>query len=283
MKPIGVACVQVNASNDMERNIANIRELVLKARDKDAVFITTPEAAVMIERGRDNILAKAYFEENHPGVAAFRELAIETDAWLLAGSFAVKVDGDRLANRSLLFGPAGNIMAKYDKVHMFDIDLPGGESYRESRVYRPGEEAVVCKAPWAAIGLTVCYDMRFPHLYRDLAQLGAEIITVPSAFTRTTGRAHWDILLKARAIETGCFIIAAAQCGTHAGGRDTYGHSIIIDPWGTTLAEAHEDTGIIIAHIELEKVREARTRIPSLHNDRSYSLVSESNVDIEAA
>jgi len=211
MAQFKAACVQVNAGNDMAENIAAASELVRHARDAGADFITTPEAVVMIERGRRNIVAKAAVEQEHAGVAAFAKLARETGAWLLAGSFAVRVaEEERLANRSILFDPGGRIAARYDKIHMFDIDLPDGESYRESRVYRPGEDAVLAPLPWGVLGMTVCYDMRFPHLYRDLARAGAEFLTVPSAFTRPTGRAHWHVLLRARAIETGCFVIAAA-------------------------------------------------------------------------
>jgi len=272
MAQFKAACVQVNASNDMAANIAAVSDKVRRARDAGADFITTPEAVVMIERGRANIVAKAAPEAEHPGLAAFRELARETGAWLLAGSFAVRVEGDdRLANRSLLLDPSGDVVARYDKIHMFDIDLPGGESYRESRVYRPGEDAVLARLPWGVLGMTVCYDMRFPHLYRELAKAGAELLTVPSAFTRPTGRAHWHVLLRARAIETGCFVIAAAQCGEHVGGRKTFGHSLIVDPWGAVLADGGDDSGVVVADIDTAAVAEARGRIPALQHDRDYA------------
>jgi predicted amidohydrolase len=284
MTTFRAACVQVTASNDMAANIGQVSALVRQARDEGADFITTPEAVVMIERGRENILAKAAPEESHPGVAAFRDLARETGAWLLSGSFAVTVpEEDRLANRSMLFDPEGEIVARYDKIHMFDIDLPNGESYRESRVYRPGDRAMLTRLPWATLGMTVCYDMRFPHLYRDLAKLGAEVLTVPSAFTRPTGRAHWHVLLRARAIETGCFVIAAAQCGEHAGGRGTYGHSIIIGPWGDVLAEAGEAPGVITADIDIGAVSEARGRVPSLQHDREYAAAQPPEMAAAAA
>jgi len=271
MAQFKAACVQANAGNDMAENITAASDLVRHARDAGADFITTPEAVVMIERGRRNIVAKAAVEQEHAGVAAFADLARETGAWLLAGSFAVRVaEEERLANRSILFDPGGRIVARYDKIHMFDIDLPDGESYRESRVYRPGEDAVLAQLPWGVLGMTVCYDMRFPHLFRDLARAGAEFLTVPSAFTRPTGRAHWHVLLRARAIETGCFVIAAAQCGEHVGGRKTYGHSLIVDPWGAVVVEGGEEPGIFMADIDTAAVAEARSRIPSLQHDRGY-------------
>jgi predicted amidohydrolase len=161
-------------------------------------------------------------------------------------------------------------VATYDKIHMFDVDLVEGESYRESRTYRPGESGCVAETPWAPIGMTVCYDMRFPYLYRTLAHAGAKVLTVPSAFTRPTGRAHWHVLLRARAIETGCFVIAPAQCGEHAGGRETYGHSIIIDPWGEVLAEAGDEPGVIVADIDLARIDEVRQMVPSLSHDRPF-------------
>lgn len=266
------ACVQVTATNDMAQNLAETSDLIRRARDAGADFINTPEAVVMIERGRQNILDKAAPEHEHPGVAAFADLARETGAWLLAGSFAVKVENDdRLANRSMLFDPTGAVIARYDKIHMFDIDLPGGESYRESRVYRPGDAAVLARLPWAMLGLTVCYDMRFPYLYRQLAQAGAEVLTVPSAFTKPTGRAHWHVLLRSRAIETGCYVIAAAQTGEHVGGRKTYGHSLVVSPWGEVLSDGGEDKGISFAEIDTDAVAEARGRIPALQHDRAYA------------
>jgi predicted amidohydrolase len=277
------ACVQVNTSNDMAQNIAVTADLVRRARDLGADFITTPEAVLMIERGRKNIMAKSADEAHHAGLAAFRDMARETEAWLLAGSLAVTTDDERLANRSVLLDPKGNVVARYDKIHMFDIDLPNGESYRESRVYRPGEEMVLAELPWGTLGLTVCYDMRFPHLYRDLAKAGADFITVPSAFTRPTGRAHWHVLLRARAIETGCFVIAAAQCGTHVGDRKTYGHSLMINPWGEVISDAGPDEiGVTLADIDTEQIAEARGRIPALQHDRVYRS-SGAEAGLEAA
>ncbi|MFN4087469.1 MAG: carbon-nitrogen hydrolase family protein [Alphaproteobacteria bacterium] len=264
------ACVQTNTGADPDEGMRAVADGVCRARDAGAAFITTPENVLMIEARRAAVLEKAEEEAEHRGIAGFRALARETGAWLLAGSLTVKVEADRVANRSMLFDPQGNVVASYDKMHMFDVDLEGGESYRESRTYRPGEQAVMAALPWCELGMTICYDMRFPYLYRDLAHAGAKLLTVPSAFTRPTGRAHWHVLLRARAVETGCFVIAAAQCGEHAAGRKTYGHSLIVDPWGTVLADGGEEPGIVVADIDLAKVDEARRMVPSLQHDRTY-------------
>ena len=267
------ACVQTNTGPDPDEGMRIVADGIRRARDAGADFITTPENVLMIESRRAAVLGKAEEEAAHRGLQAFRELARETGAWLLAGSLTVKVEPERVANRSVLFDPQGEVVASYDKMHMFDVDLADGESYRESRTYRPGEAAVMAALPWCELGMTVCYDMRFPYLYRDLAHAGAKMLTVPSAFTRPTGRAHWHVLLRARAIETGCFVVAAAQCGEHAGGRKTYGHSVIIDPWGEVLADGGEEPGFIVADIDLARVDEARRMIPSLQHDRRYAPV----------
>lgn len=271
MATFKAACVQNTASNDLERNIERLGHLVRRARDTGADFITTPEVCLMIEQGAKRTREKAHPEASHPGLAAFRGWARETGAWLLAGSLTILRDDGKLANRSYLIDPTGEVQARYSKIHMFDVTLPNGETYRESNAYTPGEEAVLAELPWGRLGMTICYDMRFPHLYRDLAKQGADVLTVPSAFTRPTGRAHWEVLLRARAIETGCFVIAAAQCGEHAGGRTTYGHSLIVAPWGEVLAEGGELPGVITATIETDRIAEARGRVPSLTHDRPYS------------
>ena len=268
--PFKVACVQNTAAADPAVSMVVVGDLIRRARDAGADFITTPEVVAMMEPRRQRVLEKAEPEERHQSIEAFRQLARETGAWLLAGSLTVKVEPERVANRSLLFDPRGELVARYDKIHMFDVDLAGGESYRESRTYRPGDRAVVADLPWGRLGMTVCYDMRFPHLYRDLAQAGAKYLTVPSAFTRPTGQAHWHVLLRARAIENGCFVFAAAQCGEHEGGRKTYGHSLIVSPWGEILADGGEEPGFIIAEVDPAKVDEARRMVPSLQHDRSY-------------
>ena len=271
MAQFKAACLQLNASNDLDRNIATTGDLVRRARDHGADFISTPEVALMIEAGRKNTVAKAHGESDHPGLEAFRGWARETGAWLHAGSLTVKLEDDeRLANRGYLIDPDGTIVASYDKIHMFDVNVDDTNSYRESRSYRPGGEAVLADLPWGRLGLSICYDLRFPHLYRELAKAGAEFLVIPSAFTRPTGRAHWHVLQRARAIETGCYVFSAAQCGEHAGGRKTYGHSIIIDPWGAIVAEAEEGVGIIVAEIDSDQVVWARQRVPSLEHERDY-------------
>jgi predicted amidohydrolase len=269
---IKVACIQVSAGRDIGPNLAIVGDLVRRAREAGAGFILTPENAVMIEPKREPKFAKAEDEAKPYALAAFADLARETGAWLLAGSIAVKLPGEpRLANRSYLFAPSGEIAARYDKIHMFDVDLAGGESYRESSQFRPGEATTVVATPFARVGLSVCYDLRFAALYRSLAQAGAEILTVPSAFTVPTGEAHWHTLLRARAIETGCFVLAPAQTGIHAEGRRTYGHSLIVDPWGTVLADAGDEVGFVTAELDLARVAEARRMVPSLKHDRAFA------------
>lgn len=267
-----VACVQVSAGPEIGPNLEAASALVRQARAAGADLIALPENVSMIVQGRERILERARPESQHPGLACFSALARETGAWILAGTLAVLLEDGRCANRSLLFDPAGRVVARYDKIHMFDVDLAGGESYRESATFRPGEQAVLAATPWGGLGMTVCYDVRFAALYRALAQAGAALITVPAAFTVPTGQAHWHVLLRARAIETGCFVLAPAQCGTHDGGRRTYGHSLIVDPWGEVLADGGEDPGVITAELDLAKVGEARAMVPSLRHDRAFAL-----------
>jgi predicted amidohydrolase len=263
------ACVQMTSGREFAPNVAAAGDLVRRARDAGADFIATPEITAMFEPKRDLHLKKATSEADSAALGAFRELAKETGAWLLIGSMAVKIGEAQLANRSFLIGPDGAIAARYDKVHMFDVDLPNGETYRESALYRPGEEQVLAELPWGILGMTICYDLRFPYLYRDLAHAGAEFLTIPAAFTVPTGRAHWHVLQRARAIENACFVIAPAQWGEHADGRKTYGHSLIIDPWGEVLADAGEGVGIVTAEIDPAKIAEARRMVPALRHDRA--------------
>ena len=267
------ACIQLSSAREVEPNIAAARTLIRAARAEGAELIMTPEVSDMMEPKRAQRLAKAQDESTHAMLAAFRELARETGAWLLLGSAVVRRDdGDqRLANRSFLIAPDGAVAARYDKIHMFDVELAGGESYRESNAFRPGEQAVLARLPWGTLGMTVCYDLRFPHLYRALAQAGADFLSIPSAFTVPTGRAHWHVLLRARAIENGAFVFAPAQSGEHAEGRKTYGHSLIVAPWGEILAEAEDGPGYVIAEIDPAKIAEARRSVPSLRHDRSYA------------
>ena len=276
MTSFRAACVQVNASNDMAANIGAACALAREARAEGADLVLLPENVAMMEWGRANVIAKAAPEETHPALAAFRDLARETGLWLHCGTLHVRVadgqgDDGRVANRSYLLDPTGETRARYDKIHMFDVDLGGGEVYRESATFAPGGRAVTADLPWGRLGLTVCYDVRFPHLYRALAKAGASFLAVPAAFTRTTGRAHWHVLLRARAIETGCYVLAPAQCGEHAGERQTYGHAVIVDPWGEVLADAGEQPGFAIADIDSARVAEARRKVPSLEHDRAYA------------
>jgi len=277
-EPFTVACVQFTAGPDPEPNIAAVADLIRRARDAGAVLITTPEASNFIESGQKR-REKARREADDPFLAAMRALARETGAWILVGSLVIDPAGEpggaegetRLANRSFLIDAAGGIVASYDKVHLFDIDLPNGESIRESHAYRPGRRAVIAETPWGRLGMTVCYDVRFPQLYRQLAQQGADFLSVPSVFTVPTGRAHWEVLLRARAIENGAFVFAPAQTGEHTGGRRSYGHSLIVDPWGEILAEGGEGVGIVTATIDPERVAKVRAGLPSLRHDREFA------------
>lgn len=271
-----VACLQLNASEDMAANIDTLRGLAIMAHNRGARLITMPENAVMMTWGRDSLLSNAYDEADHPALIAFEDLARELSCWLLIGSLHVKLDGeDRIANRSFLIGPDGKVSAKYDKIHMFDVELDNGETYRESAVFRPGDSAVVARAGEVSLGLGICYDLRFAHLFREYGKQGVDIITVPAAFTKTTGEAHWHSLLRARAIETGAYILAPAQTGIHANNRATFGHSLIIDPWGRILADAGDsEPGMILADIDRQQVVQARKQIPCLTHDRAFDIRS---------
>jgi len=273
------SCIQFTSARDYEPNIRVVSDLVRRARDDGADFVMTPENTGLTEPIGKLRREKARDEANHPVLAALREVAQETGVWLLIGSLAVDLSREldtgqgegRLANRSYLLDSSGAILARYDKIHMFDVDLAGGESYRESNAFRPGGRMVLAETPWGVLGMTVCYDLRFPHLYRALAQAGADFLAVPSAFTVPTGKAHWHVLIRARAIENGCFVFAPAQWGEHAEGRRTYGHSLIVDPWGEVLADAGEGVGIVSARIEISGIAKARRMVPSLQHDRPYT------------
>ncbi|RCK51649.1 amidohydrolase [Thalassospira profundimaris] len=269
------ACVQVNSRDNMEDNLARAAIYARDAHAAGARLISFPENVSMMSFGGEKVRAAAFAEDAHPALAFFRDLAAELESTLVVGSLHVSVPGeDRVANRCYVIGLDGQVMTSYDKIHMFDVDLANGESYRESKTFRPGDAARLVETKQAKIGLAICYDVRFPHLFRDYAKAGAEILTVPAAFTRTTGQAHWHTLLRARAIETGCFVIAAAQCGDHPGDRQTFGHSLIIDPWGVVLADGGAEPGFITAEIDLERVNEVRAMVPSLRNDHAYRPVS---------
>jgi predicted amidohydrolase len=270
-RKVKTACVQLRCGEDVAENVRDAAQLIRAAHKAGAQFITTPENTDLMARDGGAKLEKTFAEKDTPALPQFCALAEELGIWLLVGSMAIKVSPSKTANRSYLIGPNGRVGARYDKIHLFDVNLPSGESYRESNTVEPGAEAVVVSLPWGRIGLSVCYDVRFPQLYRTLAKAGAEILTVPSAFTETTGKAHWHVLLRARAIESGCFVVAPAQGGTHANGRKTYGHSLIVGPWGDILAETGTDPGFISADLDLGEIAVARARLPSLHHDRPFS------------
>jgi len=271
MSNLKVACIQTNSKSDPNINIREVSSLIRAARSNGAELITTPEVVGMLEPNREKALNKAQPENYHGVLREFRALSRDLAIWLLIGSISIKLSNGKLANRSFLINPDGQIIARYTKIHMFDVEVNDGSIYRESATYQPGTSACLARTPWGLVGLTVCYDIRFPALYRDLAKAGAKIIFIPSAFTEVTGEAHWHILQRARAIENGCFIVSAAQTGIHEQNRKTFGHSIIVDPWGNILADANKDVGFITAYLDLNLVDEVRKKIPSLTHDREYS------------
>jgi len=273
------ALIQLNSSDDPAANLPETERLIRQAAAEGAELILTPEVTNIVSANRTVQNERLALEGEDATLARLRDVAAELGVWLSLGSLALKsgdADG-RFVNRQFLIGPDGGIRARYDKIHMFDVELGGEESYRESRGYRPGGQAVTADTPWGRLGLTICYDMRFPALYRALAKAGAMILTVPSAFTVPTGQAHWEVLLRARAIETGCFVLAAAQWGTHSASRgrvrQTYGHSIAIDPWGRVLAVAADGAGVTHVALDLDAVAEARAKIPSLANARKFTTL----------
>src|SRR4051812_13075999 len=269
--PFTAACVQLRSSDNVAENIRTTSLLVREAARGGARFIATPENTnIMAPDGRAK-LAATFDQDHDPALPAFAELAKELNIWLLIGSLHIKVSADKTANRSYLFAPDGSIGARYTKIHLFDVTVASGESYRESSTVEAGHEAVVATTAFGPVGLSVCYDLRFPQLYRRLAKKGAFAFTIPSAFTVPTGEAHWHVLMRARAIENGAYVIAPAQGGLHPNGRKTYGHSLIVAPWGEILAEAGTDPGVIFAEIDPAKVAEARGKVPSLEHDRDFA------------
>lgn len=271
MSNLRVACIQTNSKSDPNINIKEVSSLICEAKSDGAELITTPEVVGMLEPNREKALDKAQAENDHSVLREFRNLSKDLSIWLLIGSISIKLSDSKLANRSFLINPDGQIIAQYTKIHMFDVEVNDGSTYNESATYQPGTSACLARTPWGLVGLTICYDIRFPALYRDLAKAGAGIIFIPSAFTEVTGEAHWHVLQRARAIENGCFIVSAAQTGIHEQRRKTFGHSIIIDPWGNVLADADKCVGFIIADLDLNLVNEARNKIPSLSHDRDYT------------
>ena len=273
MVSVKVACVQMNSGPDIEENLKQAGQFIRDAARDECELIVTPENTDFMRMSSELTLKTAQDATKHPGIPFFFFFFNDLKVTLLIGSMKVKVSDTHVANRSFLFRDTGQLVASYDKIHLFYLDLPNGESHRESEHVEAGNKAVVVNTPWKKLGMSICYDIRFPKLYRDLAQKGAEMIAVPAAFTAHTGEAHWETLLRARAIETGSFIIAPAQCGEHEGGRKTYGHSMIVGPWGQVLAEKTEDTpGVISRKIDFLDVVKARAAIPSLEHDRAYDF-----------
>jgi predicted amidohydrolase len=270
-KTFTAAAIQTRAGQSIPENIEATSALIRQAAEAGASYVLTPEMTNILVRSRKDLFAAISDEAGDPALAAFRKLAAELGIWLHIGSMAMKAADGRAANRGFLIRPDGEVEARYDKIHLFDVDLPNGESWRESASYCPGGEAVVADLPWLKLGFTICYDLRFPALFRSLAEAGASMLVVPAAFTRQTGEAHWHVLLRARAIETGSYVMAAAQGGVHEDGRETYGHSVIIDPWGRVLAEAETDPAIVTATIDPAEAAAARARIPALVHARPFA------------
>jgi len=268
-----IGLIQMRSTRTPQENTDAAVKMIGEAKAGGAEYVQTPEMTNILERSRESLFAKVVPEENDPSLATFRELARALGIYIHVGSLAVKVGPEKAANRAFLIDRKGEIVARYDKIHMFDVDLQGGESYRESRAYRPGDLAVVTDLPWGRLGVTICYDLRFPALYRALAEAGASFLAIPSSFTRQTGEAHWHVLMRSRAIENGCYVIAAAQGGDHEDGRSTFGHSIVVDPWGKVIAEGGTEPGVIFADIDPAEVAAARGRIPSLQNGRRFEII----------
>ncbi|RXF70817.1 carbon-nitrogen hydrolase family protein [Hansschlegelia zhihuaiae] len=266
------ACLQMRSGMTVAANVDEAVRLAREAASGGASYLQTPEMTNVLVRSREELFDRILPEEADPALAAFQELARVLKVWVHVGSLAIRLEGERAANRAFVIDPSGEIVARYDKIHMFDVDLPDGESWRESQTYRAGEQAVVVDLPWGRLGLTICYDVRFPTLHRALAENGAELLASPAAFTRKTGEAHWHVLLRARAVENGAFVIAAARGARHEDGRETYGHSLIVDPWGRVLAEGGEEPSVIMAEIDVSKSPDIRKRIPSLENGRRFAV-----------
>lgn len=273
MSTVRVAALQMRSGMDVDANVRAFEDLVREAADAGAIYVQSPEMTGAVVRGRERLLERVRPAEDDPLVARASELARELSLFVHVGSTAIALGSGKVANRAFLFGPDGETIATYDKIHMFDVDLDNGESWRESETYAPGSETVVASLPFAKIGLSICYDLRFPQLFKAQALAGAQVLTVPAAFTRQTGEAHWDVLTRARAIENGAWLIAAAQGGKHEDGRETYGHSIIVDPWGRVVAQAVDDAPTtVIAEIEPDAAADARAKIPNLKNAREFAV-----------
>ncbi|WP_274426119.1 carbon-nitrogen hydrolase family protein [Chelativorans sp. YIM 93263] len=273
MSTLRTAALQMRSGTDPRVNLETFEALVREAADKGAQYVQSPEMTGILVRSRELLFSRIQTVEADPLVQRAADLARELSLFVHIGSTAIKLADGKVANRAFLFGPNGAQIASYDKVHMFDVDLDHGESWRESATYAAGEKTVVARLPFGRVGLSICYDLRFPQLFRAQALAGADILTAPAAFTRQTGKAHWHVLTRARAIENGAWLVAAAQGGEHEDGRETYGHSIIIDPWGRIAAEAeHDEPAVIVADIDTGAVAKARAKVPNLKNARKFDV-----------
>ena len=266
---VKIALFQSQTGIDPAANAAQLADAVRQAAEGGAAVLFTPEMSGLLDRDADRAAKNVRLEENDEVLATVRDAAHKHGIWVHIGSLAVRTEGRQLANRAFIIDPRGEIRARYDKIHLFDVDLPTGESWRESNVYRHGQEAVIVDGtPVGKLGLTICYDLRFPALFARLAEANADVIAVPAAFTVPTGKAHWEVLLRARAIEAGLFIVAAAQSGHHDDGRNTYGHSLVVDPWGEVLLDMEDGPGVAFAEIELSRITDVRSRVPALSHRR---------------
>ena len=268
-----VGLVQMRSGLDPQANLTSLLASIDEAKRNGADYVQTPEMTNILALKREQLFANILAEEHDPTLATMRELAQKLSIFIHIGSLAIKISPDKAVNRAFVIDRKGEVAARYDKIHMFDVDLAGGESYRESANYRPGDLAVIADLPWGRLGVTICYDLRFPALYRALAEAGASFLAIPAAFTKQTGEAHWQVLMRARAIENGCYVIAAAQGGLHENGRSTFGHSIVVDPWGKVVAEGGTEPGVIMAEIDPAAVAAARSKVPSLNHGRRFELV----------
>jgi predicted amidohydrolase len=265
-----VALLQMQTGNDLAANLEAVTAMTREAAANGARFVLTPEYALMMDGSGRTMRERALAQDGSPALPQLQALAKELSIWLLAGSLTLKTDSERIANRSILISADGVIEASYDKIHMFDATLPDGKTIKESSAYCPGARAVTADTPWGTLGLTVCYDLRFPQLYRSLAKAGARFITIPSSFQRATGKDHWHPLIQARAIENACFVFAPAMCGEHPGNRSTYGHSLVVDPWGKILADGGEAPGIVYADVDPSRVDKVRGMLPCLQHDVEF-------------
>jgi len=271
MRALTVACIQMRSGTEVPANVAEASALIREAAASGATLVATPEMTTLLDRRPGRLLAQARGESEDISLPAFRALAAELGITLLIGSIPIRVSAEQCANRSYVIDGRGAIRARYDKIHLFDVDLGPGQVYRESKRFVAGERSCLVALDGYRLGLSVCYDLRFPELYRNLARRGAELLSVPSAFTVPTGEAHWHVLLRARAIETGCFVLAPAQHGLHEDGRETYGHTLMVDPWGRVIAERPAEPGVVLARLDLDEVGRCRARMPSLGHDRPWT------------